>query len=264
MSQVANFGFFPFCALEVSDGPYFGQGTEFPIGLTFEELFYLYWKVKTIKFESSENLSVSNSVYHEIIFPPPFPDANIYDPTDLAGGYSKSSSFDRQSTSNESGLVCPKPFTYSFTDDLSATSITISFDQVYVVKGTPDLYYIPIVVSSAFHASSGGDLSGLDQINRLLSNAGWPNINYLDGGGSCSIDLFGTSPKTITMGLTGISFYQINQLYTGYFTYKQDKPFFYINGDDANPPFTEKAYSFDATATTSLSITVDATWPYNP
>ena len=95
MSQVANFGFFPFCALEVSDGPYFGQGTEFPIGLTFEELFYLYWKVKTIKFESSENLSVSNSVYHEIIFPPPFPDANIYDPTDLAGGYSKSSSFDR-------------------------------------------------------------------------------------------------------------------------------------------------------------------------
>jgi hypothetical protein len=255
MAKVTSLNFFPFCPQVITDTSLIGNGTSHPLGLTLQEMMYLYWKVKTIKFESSETLNVSNSVYNTVA-----PFIFLTDPASYAGTYSRSDTFVRQNTPvSEIDLICnPNPFLYSFTDDLSAIVITIDFSQVYEVAGNPNLYYPSIIVSSEFHASNGGDLSGLNAINAALEYLGWPLITYTDNGGSCSINLFGTSAKTIPLYLTGIVQYGYQPIYGG-FAY--GPPFFYASNDDAS---LYASYSFDSSVSTSIAISVQDTWPYNP
>jgi hypothetical protein len=277
MAKVISMGHFPFCPIEVPSTDYFpyGPNQSYQVALTKEELIYLYWKVKSIHFEIASTLTVHESTYSEFGYPPPPdnpPTPTPTDPQSFAGTYNNNGDIQRANTINEAELVCVYPFQYSFLDNLSAVSINISFDSIYLVKGTPDLYYPAIDVSGAFHSTNGyvdwGQLGFIDT----------SKFEYNNDGSSCTLDIFGTSPKTIYMGLAGVG----SQVFTdipiwgikemAFFTYyphsytSNGGAIAYDLGTDADPvnAFWVRQYNFKASASTNLAITTKDTWPYNP
>jgi len=252
MAQVNYLGLFPFCPTETTDSSLVGNGTSHPLGLTLNELIYFYWKIKQISVTYSETISVSGSTYYGSGFNP-----FVSDPALSAGSDSNTFNIDPSPLpSSEIDLVCG----VSYNGVLNYISVSINFSATYIYN---NLYYPNIVINSRAHSSLiyktiYGDINQtIAAINSRLSIYLPPaSISYSDPGSTCSIDLFGTSAKTIPLYLNGINMNSDEfQEYALFFN-----GCFYFN----NYTQVNNAYGFSASASLSISLTSSETWPYNP
>jgi hypothetical protein len=240
MAKVSYLGSFPFCPNPIDDPTLVGVGTTYPLGLTLNELTHLYWKVKQISVHIEQTLSVSGSKLNGS-------PGGFTDPKDLAGSINETSYMDSSATI-ETDLVCNNSFS-------SNSYFYFSFSDCYYYS---NLYYPHIIVNTTCHSSVLYDAqSVVDRANFYGQPRGWDSISYSDSGGSCSIDLFGTGSKTITMYLAGI--YVDTRRFDDYFSLWGGLFALYI---DSVGSF--EGYSFQASATSNLVISESDTWPYNP
>jgi len=247
----------PFCFVPVDPDlvpPLVGSGTHHPLGLTLNELFYFAFKVKSISVNGSSIVGVSTSILNDYNG-----NINPIDPKDSAGTFGTSETiFQKSNPVSELDLVCNLPsYTY-----VGNCNISIDFNSIYIYN---DLYYPYIVISSKTHTSLFSDISGaISEVNLFYYKPpfmSWPPISYTDNGSNLSIDLFGTSSKTISMYLRGFDFFVYIDSAIGRFVGSPYCDFFYAY--DVSQ-YYGKGYSFSATGQTTIDLRVDSTWPYNP
>jgi hypothetical protein len=239
------------CASEITDSSLVGFGTDHPIGLSMDELCYLAFKVKDIKIDGSNVVGVSGSTPNEYVLP-------CTDPASSAGTFSTDTTiYQASNPTSELDLVCTLPV-YNYTGN---SNISINLNSVYFYN---DYYYPYIVISSRTHTSLISDVSGaITDANSFYADPirGWPPISYLSTGDNLTLDLFGTSSRAIPMYLTGFSFLVTPRFAGGGFV---GPAYAILEYNDAYGQYIGGGYSFSATGSTTIGITENSTWPYNP
>jgi hypothetical protein len=255
MAQVSAIGLIPVCTTPITDGTLVGSGTEHPLGLTKEELCYLYWKTKSLSYNFSETLTVEDVSYYNT------EQGYLGDPSLMAGTDTKTGTASRvNNPASEINLLCSLS-SYDFS--AGRMRVEIGFQTVYEFN---NLYYPRITVGSGSYSSvNPGNINAvISQINTYI-RVYFPSYSFSYGGdgGTCSLDIFGTGAKNLPLYLYNVSLdFSGSEEVSAQIWDQGFLDGFYFQITD---PYTSYyAFGFKAKGEASISISVNELWPYNP